>query len=92
MINLKIVCQKQPSYGCFLFMHFLPMFYAFLLLKKSKCQNKYFIMVTSELGKRCPQQVSRLYVKKRPSYGRFMFCVFFAFFVLKRLKFQKNVF
>ena len=68
------------------------MFYAFLLLKKSKFQNKYFIKVTLELGKEYSQQISRLYVKKRPSYGRFTFCVFFAFFVLKRFKFQKKYF
>ena len=67
------------------------MFYAFLLLKKLKFQNKYFIKVTSELGKGCPQQISRLYIKKQPSYGRFTFCVFFAFFVLKRFKFQKTI-
>ena len=30
--------------------------------------------------------------QKRPSYGRFTFCVFFAFFVLKRFKFQKKYF
>ena len=68
------------------------MFYAYLLLKKSKFQNKYFIKVTLEFGKGCPQQISRLYIKKQPSYGRFMFCVFFAFFVIKRFKFQKKYF
>ena len=30
--------------------------------------------------------------EKQLSYGRFTFCVFFAFFVLKRFKFQKNIF
>ena len=89
MTNFIFQVKKLPSYGCFLFWVF---FSYFVTIKKLKFQKKYFLKVTLELGFARSWQISIFQVKKLSSYGRFLFCVFFAFLVLKKSKLKKSIF